>query len=156
LANLRIISIGKDKEPWIGEGCEHYAKMLSRFARIESVLLPSLKNAASLSPEKIKTAEGERLEKAIAGGYFVALHERGQVMDSVAAARRIQQSELDARGTISFVIGGAYGLDPKILKKAAWQWSLSPLTFSHNLARLILLEQLYRAYSILRGTAYHK
>jgi 23S rRNA (pseudouridine1915-N3)-methyltransferase len=156
LANLRIISIGKDKEAWVGEGCDHYAKMLSRFARIESVLLPALKNSASLSPEEIRAAEAERLEKAIGSGYFVAMHERGQVFDSPAAARRMQQTELDARGTISFVIGGAFGLDPKILKRAAWQWSLSPLTFSHDLARLILLEQLYRAYSILRGTAYHK
>jgi 23S rRNA (pseudouridine1915-N3)-methyltransferase len=156
LPNLRIISIGKDKEPWIGEGCEHYRKMLTRFARTESLILPSLKKSASLSVDATRAAEADRLEKAIGSGYLVALHERGQTFDSPGVARRLQQAELEARGTISFVIGGAFGLDPRILKRAAWNWSLSPLTFSHDLARLILMEQLYRAYSILHGTAYHK
>ena len=156
MPNIRIISIGKDKDAWITEGCEHYRKLLSRFSRVESLLLPSLKNSASLSPDETKAAEADRLEKAIGSGYLVALHERGQVFDSPKAARRLQQAELEARGPISFVIGGAFGLDPRILKRAAWLWSLSPLTFSHQLTRLILLEQLYRAYSILHGTAYHK
>ncbi len=156
MLNIRIISIGKDKDPWISDGCEHYRKLLSRYARIESLLLPSLKNSGSLSPDETKAAEGERLEKAIGPGYLVALHERGQILDSQAAAKRLQKTEVEARGPVSFVIGGAFGLDPKILKRADWLWSLSPLTFSHQLTRLILLEQLYRAYSILHGTSYHK
>lgn len=156
MPNIRIISIGKDKDPWISDGCEHYRKLLSRFARVEPLLLPSLKNSASLSPEETKAAEADRLVKAVGVGYLVALHERGQIFDSQAAAKRLQKAEIESRGPISFVIGGAFGLDPTILNRATWLWSLSPLTFSHQLTRLILLEQLYRAYSILHGTAYHK
>jgi 23S rRNA (pseudouridine1915-N3)-methyltransferase len=156
LTNLRIISIGKDKEAWVRDGCEQYRKMLSRFARAEFVSLPSPKYAASMSIDETKAAEAERLEKAVGAGYLIALDERGQGFDSATAARRLQQAELDARGPISLVLGGAFGLHPRILKRAAWVWSLSPLTFSHDLARLILMEQLYRAYSILHGTAYHK
>ena len=156
MLNIRVISIGKDKEPWITDGCNHYLKLLSRYARVELLLLPSLKSASSLSGADIKATEAEKLGKAVGTDYLVALHDRGQTFDSPALARRLQKIETDARGTVSFVIGGAFGLDERLLERADLILSLSPLTFSHQLTRLILLEQLFRAYSILHGTAYHK
>lgn len=156
MLNIRVISIGKDKEPWISDGCNHYLKLLSRYAKVEMLLLPSLRSTSSLPAGEIKAREAEKLEKSVGTGYLVALHDRGQTFDSPAIARRLQKIETEARSTVSFVIGGAFGLDERLLRRADLILSLSPLTFSHQLARLVLLEQLYRAYSILHGSAYHK
>ena len=156
MLNVRIISIGKDKERWISDGCDHYLKLLSRYARVELLFLPSLKLTSSLSPDEIKAKEGEKIERALASQYFIALHDRGRAFDSPALAKKLQQIETVSRGSAAFVIGGAYGLDARLLERADLVWSLSSLTFSHQMVRLIVLEQLYRAYSILRGTAYHK
>ncbi|MEW5795374.1 MAG: 23S rRNA (pseudouridine(1915)-N(3))-methyltransferase RlmH [Candidatus Zixiibacteriota bacterium] len=156
MLNIRIITVGKDKDRWISDGCDHYVKLLSRFAGVELKFLPTLKSTVSLSPEVIKAKESGKLAGAIGHEYYIALHDRGRAYDSPALAKRLQQVEVDSRGTVVFVIGGAWGLDKRLLEHANEVWSLSSLTFSHQLVRLILLEQLYRAYSILRGTDYHK
>jgi 23S rRNA (pseudouridine1915-N3)-methyltransferase len=156
LLNIRIISIGKDKERWITDGCEHYRKLLSRYARVELDLLPSLKASGSLSPDEVKAKEAEKLERAAGSGFLAALDDRGQAFDSISFARRLERLEAESRGSVTLLIGGAFGLDQRILKRCDWIWSLSALTFSHQLTRLIVLEQLYRGYSILHGTAYHK
>jgi len=156
LLNIRVVSIGKDKDQWITDGCEHYRKLLSRFARVEIELLPSLKASRSLSPSEIKAKEAEKLERAAGSGFLVALDGRGETLDSVSFAGRLERLETDSRGALTLIIGGAFGLKQRILEQADLIWSLSTLTYPHQLVRLIVLEQLYRAYSILHGTAYHK
>lgn len=156
MLNIRVVSIGKDKDQWITDGCEHYRKLLSRFARVEIELLPSLKASRSLSPSEIKAKEAEKLERAAGSGFLVALDGRGETLDSVSFAGRLERLETDSRGALTLIIGGAFGLKQRILEQADLIWSLSTLTYPHQLVRLIVLEQLYRAYSILHGTAYHK
>jgi len=156
LLNIRIISIGRDKDEWITSGCEHYRKLLSRYARIEFDYLSSPKGSASLSANEIKAAEATKLSKAIGTGFTIGLHDRGRSFDSVQFAKELEKIETHSRGSVALVIGGPYGLHESILERADLLWSLSPLTFSHQLVRLIVLEQLYRAYSIRQGTSYHK
>lgn len=138
------------------DGCAHFEKLLSAFADIQWTIIPSGVLPSSLSATEIKKREGERLGREFGKGIHIALADRGDLMDSPALARRLEKWQMQSAGIISFLIGGAYGLDDAILSRADFVLSLSPLTFSHQLVRLVLLEQLYRAFSILKGTAYHK
>ena len=156
MPNIRIISIGRDKDAWISAGCEHYRKLIARYARVEFEYLPSLKGAASLSADEIKAKEAAKLTAAIGPGFVIALHDRGQSFDSPTFAKELEKIETHARGSLTLVIGGPFGLHKSILERADLVWSLSPMTYSHQLVRLVVLEQLYRAYSIQHGTSYHK
>ncbi len=156
MVKIAIIAIGKDKDRFIAEGSEHYAKLLSRYASVDLRILPSPKTAASLSPPEIMAREADRLEKSINSGFLVALSERGRLVDSVEFAKLLERRLAHLSGPITFLIGGAYGLDARLIKRADLVLSLSKMTFSHQLVRLVLLEQLYRAFSILGGSPYHK
>lgn len=156
MLKIQILSIGKDKDRWISEGCDHYLKLLSRYAKAEIKLLPSVKTSSALSASEVKSKEADRLLPAIGSSFVVALHDRGKTFDSMAFARQLEQLQMVSAGKLTFVVGGAFGLHERVLKKAKLQLSLSALTLSHQLARLTLLEQLYRGFSILHGTSYHK
>ena len=156
MVKIKIIAIGKDKDTWVSDGCAHFVKLIGRWAKVEFVVIPSLKNTASLSPTLIKQKEAERLLPAITTGHVVALSDSGHKMDTHAFSGWLGRTAAKSGGTITFIIGGAYGLDDRVLGKADEVLSLSSLTFSHQLVRLVLLEQLYRALSILQGTDYHK
>ncbi len=155
MLKIRIISPGKDKEPWITQGCEHYRTLLSRSVDIEFVYL-AVKSSASLPPEEVKAREYDQFARHLGKGPVVALDMRGKAMDSRAFARFIDRYQTTSKGQISFLLGGAYGLDDRLVKGADAVISLSQLTFSHQLVRLIFMEQLYRAFSILGGSPYHK
>lgn len=155
MLKIRIVAIGKDKDRWISDGSQHYTRLLSRYASVQATIVPSLKSTSSLSPTEIKAQEAERFEKQLGKGYLIALSDKGVRMDSEGLAKRIEKLQAQT-GEITFLIGGAYGLDERLIKRADLVLSLSPLTFSHQLVRLILLEQLYRALSILQGSSYHK
>lgn len=156
MLKLRILSIGKEKDRWLGEGCDHYLKLLSRYANVQLQLIPTSKAPPSLSPQEIKARDTVLLEKAIGSDLLVALHDRGEKFDSIAFSKRLERLQDGSGGRITMVIGGAFGLDERILNRASLVLSLSELTMSHQLTRLVLLEQLYRGFSILHGTAYHK
>jgi 23S rRNA (pseudouridine1915-N3)-methyltransferase len=123
---------------------------------VEMVYLPTIKSAGSFSPGEIKAKEFEQFSKHLGKGTIVALDMHGRKMDSPAFARFIDGCQSNTKGQITFLIGGAHGLDERLLKSTGAAISLSPLTFSHQLVRLVFLEQLYRAFSILHGTPYHK
>ena len=156
MLRIRLLSLGRDRDRWVGEGCAHYLKLLSRFAKVESQIIPALKGGGSLSPAQHKAREAERIEKTLGSDYLVALHNRGRKYDSPAFARWLEKLPADSGGRLTLLIGGAFGLDERILERADQVLSLSDLTFSHQLTRLVILEQLYRGFSILAGTAYHK
>ncbi|MFZ5981939.1 MAG: 23S rRNA (pseudouridine(1915)-N(3))-methyltransferase RlmH [Candidatus Zixiibacteriota bacterium] len=156
MIKIRVISPGKDKDRWLTEGIEHYLKLLSRYASVEFVYLPSPRLPASSPPEEIMKKEAAHFEKELKGGLVVALSERGEKFNSVAFSKFLEKIQVESRGPISFLIGGAFGLHPGLLDRADHIVSLSDLTFSHQLVRLILAEQMYRGFSILHGTAYHK
>ena len=153
---IRIIAIGKDKDRWITDGCLHYQKLLSRFADVQWTVISPAKATSTTPANQIKRQEGERLIREFTRGIHVALSDHGETMDSPSLAQLLEKWLAQSSGMISFFVGGAYGLDDAILDRADMVLSLSPLTFSHQLVRPLLLEQLYRAFSIIHGTAYHK
>jgi 23S rRNA (pseudouridine1915-N3)-methyltransferase len=156
VVKIRIIAAGPDKDQWLAEGVNHYLKLLGRYASIEINNLPSPRATSSLSPVEIMKKEADRFEKELKGGFVIALSDRGKRQDSPGFARLLERIQAHNRGPITFLIGGPYGLHETILKKADLVLSLSELTFSHQLVRLVLLEQLYRGFSILHGSSYHK
>ena len=156
MIKVKIIAIGKDKDKWVTEGQQHYSKLLSRFAKLESIYIPSPKLSSSLTPLEIKKKEAELFEKQIDSSKFIALADSGIYYNSIAFSRQLEKFVSSSAGQLIFLIGGAHGIDDNLLSKASVKLSLSPLTFSHQLVRLVLLEQLYRAFSISHNTDYHK
>jgi 23S rRNA (pseudouridine1915-N3)-methyltransferase len=153
---VTILAIGKDKDRWVTDGAAHYEKLLGRWCRLEWDVVPSPRDSAGKSPDEIKKDEAQRLLARVGDGFVVALADCGRSTDSRQFARLIEQWQISSVGRVTFVIGGPYGLDESVLRRAGVVLSLSPLTFSHQLVRLVLLEQLYRGFSILHGTDYHK
>jgi len=156
LLRIRIIAVGKDKDSWITDGCAHFQKMLLRFARVEFDYSPAAKSTEGMRPTDIRLGEAKGIEKRLGRGVNIALTDSGDSLDSVGFAKVLDNLQTTSRGTVNFIIGGAYGLDTSILKRADRRISLSPLTFSHQLVRLVLLEQLYRGFTINHNTGYHK
>lgn len=149
--SITIISVGKKHEDWIVEGIERYQKRLRAPFSLEWVLLPH----SSFEGDKARQEESERiLSKLKPTDYVVLLDERGKQLDSPALASWLESQFVQSRNVV-MVIGGAYGVDDTVHSRADMVWSLSPLVFPHQLARLILAEQLYRAQQIAAGSAYH-
>lgn len=156
MLKVRIIALGKNKGDWIEGGCRHFQKLLSRYARVELVGVPAVRASSGLSPKEILRKEAAAIDKHLGAGMVVVLSDRGDKFDSHAFAKRLEKWQTTCGGTIQFVIGSAWGLDDAVLGRADLVLSLSEMTFSHQLVRLVLLEQLYRAFSILNNTDYHK
>lgn len=149
--SLRIVSVGKKHESWVAEGIERYQKRLKGGFQVEWVLLPH----SSLEGLSARQEESERILSRLATrDYVVLLDEHGTMLDSPSLSRLIDDA-LMRRPSIVFIIGGAYGVDDRIKQRADVTWSLSPLVFPHQLVRLILVEQLYRAQQIAIGGSYH-
>ena len=158
--NITLYTVGKIKENFYRQAIDEYAKRLSRYCKIKIIEVADEKtpDSASAAEElQIKEKEGERLEKQIKNGtYLIALAINGKKMDSVAFSEKIGKLGLHGISEIGFVIGGSLGLSDKILKRADMHLSFSDMTFPHQLMRVILLEQIYRAYRILGNEPYHK
>ncbi len=158
--SVTVLAVGRMKEKPYREMAEEYLKRLSRFGRYEVVELgdlPEPPDNSSALEERLKEREGEAvLSRLKPGDYVIALTIDGRRMDSPGLADRL--AELRNRGSsrLVMVIGGSLGLGKNVLARSEEQWSLSPLTFPHQLARVMLLEQLYRAEKILAGERYHK
>lgn len=146
---IRLVSVGRDKE-FTAAGTEEYAKRLRRFVPLDLVELPAA------SGPKAKEREAERmLAQHAPRAELWALDERGTQLTSVELSRRIARLR-DSALDLTICIGGDEGLGPAVPEAAAFSWSLSRLTLPHRLARVVALEQLYRAFEILRGGPYHK
>ncbi len=156
MRKIRIIAVGKDKESWVTDGSAHYRKLLSKFASIEIELAGKAKLPMSATPDESRKAEAGAILSRLGNGTVIALWDRGEHMNSEGFAILVDKLSSRQRGVVTFVIGGAHGLDQRILDRADQCISLSALTFSHQVVRLVLLEQLYRAFTILAGSAYHK
>ena len=149
-------SIGKSNEPYVAEGIELFTKRLKHYFPVEWTIIPVPKQTAMLSEADLKKKEGALiLEWLQLDDYLITLDERGKQTSSEELAAFIQQRANESRKRLIFLIGGAYGIDDAVLKRADFKWSLSKLVFPHQLVRLILAEQLYRACTILRGEKYH-
>jgi 23S rRNA (pseudouridine1915-N3)-methyltransferase len=153
---IQFWAIGKNHEPYVKEGVEDFTKRISKYYPVEWNIIPMPKNAGMMSEMDLKKKEGELiLDWLKKDNYLVALDEHGKQMNSEKLAEFIQARANESIKTLVLVIGGAFGLDEKVLEKANFKWSLSQLTFPHQLVRLILAEQVYRACSIIRNEKYH-
>lgn len=149
-------AIGKKHESYVKEGIEDFTKRISKYYPVEWTIIPVPKNAGMMSEMDLKKKEAELVVQWLQkDDFLVALDERGKELNSTKLAEFIQARANESHKTISFLIGGAFGLDDAILKKANYTWSLSQLTFPHQLVRLIMAEQVYRACSIIRNEKYH-
>jgi 23S rRNA (pseudouridine1915-N3)-methyltransferase len=149
-------SIGKNHEPYIKTGVEEFSHRISKYYKVAWNIIPVPKNAGMLSEMDLKKKEGEIiLEWLNKDDFLVALDERGKQLTSDALADFIQARIHERVKHLVFLIGGIYGLDKEVLKEANYVWSLSQLTFPHQLVRLLLAEQVYRACTILKNEKYH-
>jgi 23S rRNA (pseudouridine1915-N3)-methyltransferase len=153
---LLFWSVGKAHDGYLKGGIEEFTKRLSNYFPVQWNIIPVPKNAGMLSETDLKKREAETILSFLKeGDYLVALDERGKELTSEGLAQFIQQRANESTKNIVFLIGGAFGLDEKVLKAAKLKWSLSQLTFPHQLVRLILAEQVYRACTILQNEKYH-
>ncbi len=153
---IQLWSIGKKNEPYVQMGVEDFTKRISNYFPVEWTIIPVPKNTGMLSEPDMKKKEGEViLEWLQKDDYLVVLDERGKSFTSEKLAEFIQARANSSVKNLIFLIGGAFGVDESVLKRANYQWSLSQLVFPHQLVRLILAEQLYRACTILRNEKYH-
>jgi len=157
---IRIVAVGKIKEKFLQEGIAEYEKRLRPYAKVQIVEVPEEKRPVSASASVERAAmekEGERILASMPDGSFViALDVKGQDWSSEMLAASFRERELAGQNQLLFVIGGDLGLSPSVLARSAVRLSLSRMTFTHPMARLLLFEQVYRAFRILRGEPYHK
>lgn len=153
---IALWTVGKSHDTYVQEGILLFTKRLSKYFAVEWQIIPVPKNAPSLPEAEMKQKEGESILALLKDDDFlVALDERGKSLTSEGLSNLLAQRADSGTKRLVFLIGGAYGLDSAVLEKAKFQWSLSSLTFPHQLVRLLLAEQLYRACTILRNEKYH-
>ena len=153
---ITFLLCGKTNEAWISSGMNIYSKRIKNYILFEEKTLPDLKNCSKLSFSEIKHLEGEQILAFIQySDYMILMDENGKQYSSTSFASQIQKYMNAGHKHIVFVIGGPYGFSQEVNDRANDKISLSPLTFSHQIVRVIFLEQLYRAFTILNNEPYH-
>jgi 23S rRNA (pseudouridine1915-N3)-methyltransferase len=157
---ITLICVGKLKEKYLSQGVEEYVKRLGRYCTLEINELADEKtpdNASEALEEIIKKREGERILKSLKeDSYCIALAIDGKQLSSEELAKKIDSLGISGTSHISFIIGGSLGLSTEVLNRADYHLSFSKMTFPHQLMRMILVEQIYRAYRINQNQPYHK
>lgn len=158
--NVKIIAVGKLKEKYLKQGIQEYLKRLQGYCKFEVIEVsdePIGDNASLKEQEIVKQKEGAKIISRIKDGEFVILlHVNGQAIDSVELADKIEGLMINGKSSITFVIGGSLGHGEAVLKRADFKLSFSKMTLPHQLIRLVLVEQIYRAFKIIRKETYHK
>ena len=158
--NITILTVGKLKEKYLKQGIDEYLKRLTSYAKLNSIEIPDQPAPENLSLADIaaiKDAEGEKLlAKLSPDTYVISLAIFGKSFTSEQLAEKLDQLATYGHSKLAFIIGGSNGLSDKVLKRSDMQISFSKMTFPHQLMRLILVEQIYRAFKINRGEPYHK
>ena len=153
---LQFWSVGKAHEAYVKEGVEMFTKRISHYYPVEWTIIPVPKNTAMLSEMDLKKKEGDTILNFLQkDDYLVLLDERGKQMKSEELAKFIEQRANESVKKMVFLIGGAFGVSDEVMKRANYKWALSPLVFPHQLVRLILSEQVYRACTIIKNENYH-
>ena len=153
---IQFWSVGKNNESFVDEGIKLFTKRISNYYPVEWQIIATPKNAAVLSDVDLKQKEGETILNLLKKeDYLILLDERGKTLTSDGVANFIQQRANESEKQLVFLIGGAFGVSKAVFERADYVWSLSPLVFPHQLVRLILAEQIYRACSINRNEKYH-
>ena len=157
---IKIVTVGKLKEKYLRDGIAEYSKRLSRFANLEMIELADEKTpdrASDSENQKILELEGTRILSKIGDRDFViVLAIEGKTLSSEQFSKQLEQAPINGFSTLTFVIGGSLGLSPQVKKRANLSISFGRLTLPHQLMRLVLVEQIYRAFTIQQGSPYHK
>ena len=154
---VRIVVVGRCRSGYIKEGFEDYARRIRRYTNLEEIEVRQERAGKGRRVEEVLEREAERIRSRLSGDeYVVALDVAGSETDSESFGWKIEKLMLEGSSRLAFLVGGAYGLAGSILRNADLRLSLSQLTLPHELARLVLMEQLYRAFTIVRGEPYHK
>lgn len=157
---ITLLTVGKIKEKYLRDGIAEYTKRLSRYCKLEIIEVADEKTpdrASEAEELQIKNTEGERLLKHVKDSdYMIALAIDGKMLDSVELSQKMESLGIQGESSIVLVIGGSLGLSDAVLKRADFKLSFSKMTFPHQLMRMILLEQIYRAYRIMNKEPYHK
>ncbi len=153
---IKFVCIGKTGKDFLIEGEKEYIGRLKHYVTLERIEIPDIKNAKKLSIDQIKDSEGkEILSKIVSGEQIVLLDENGKQFSSVEFSDFLQRKFNQGGKGIVFVVGGAYGFSSEVYEKASAKISLSKMTFSHQMIRMVFFEQMYRAMTILKGEPYH-
>lgn len=157
---IQLLCVGKLKESYFADAVKEYAKRLSSYAKLSIIEVADEKTPDGASPHEmdiIRQKEGQRLLRHLpSSGLAVALVIQGQAMSSEQLAAYLDQSMTQGISNCTFIIGGSLGLSPEVISRCTLKLSFSPMTFPHQLMRVILLEQVYRAFKIISGEPYHK
>lgn len=158
--NISIVCVGKIKEKYFSEGVKEYVKRLSKYCSITIIETKEEKapeNLSDLDMEKVKKTEGEGILKHIKDNmYVITLEIGGKQLSSEELAKKISSLGIQGKSNIAFIIGGSLGLHKEVLKRSNFSLSFSPMTFPHQLMRLVLVEQIYRSFRIIKNEPYHK
>ncbi|MEE0937461.1 MAG: 23S rRNA (pseudouridine(1915)-N(3))-methyltransferase RlmH [Bacteroidales bacterium] len=154
--NIKLIVVGKSEEKYLREAVEIYLKRLTHYINFEIVVLPDVKNAKNMSVAELKDKEAELILKHSAkADKVVLLDEKGKEYSSVEFSKYLTKQMNASVKTLAFVVGGAFGFSEKVYSQANEKLSISKMTFSHQMIRLLFVEQLYRAFTIIKGEPYH-
>ena len=154
--NIKLIVVGKTDQPYIRQGIEEYVSRLNHYVKFDMVVIPALKDAGNATPDEVRGKESLLIAKQLNGvDRVVLLDEHGEERTSVAFSHYLQKQMNAGIKTLAFVVGGAFGFAPSVYAAAHDKMSLSQMTFTHQMVRLFFVEQLYRAFTILKGEKYH-
>jgi 23S rRNA (pseudouridine1915-N3)-methyltransferase len=156
MLRLSLIWVDKTRDTWLRAGIEHYIEKIEHYVHLQVLQVRGVRLARKMRPDEVMKREAKSIIKALPKGAFtVAMDVKGRMLNSLGLAEML--TDLEARGVrdLAMVVGGASGLAPEIIKRADKRLSLSLMTFTHDIARLILVEQIYRAFTIKAGEPYH-
>jgi 23S rRNA (pseudouridine1915-N3)-methyltransferase len=153
---IKLIVIGKTKSKFLIDGENEYQKRLKHYCKFSELIIPDIKNAGKLSNKELKIKEGNLILKSIKNSdYVILLDDKGLTLSSTEFAKFLNKKRVSSSNELVFIVGGAFGFSESVYKRANTKLSLSKMTFSHQMVRMIFKEQLYRAFTILKGEKYH-
>ena len=153
---VKLIVIGKTKSNFLIEGENEYQKRLKHYCKFSELIISDIKNSGKLSKKELKAKEGNLILESIKNSdYVILLDDKGLALTSVDFAEFLNKKMVSSTNELVFVVGGAFGFSESVYKRANTKLSLSKMTFSHQMVRMIFKEQLYRALTILKGEKYH-
>jgi len=151
-----FLTVGKTEDAYLKEGIDKYVKRLKHYTKLEMVDLAELKNTKALTPDQQKTKEAEMILKKLSPtDHVILLDENGTEFTSQQFANYLDKKAVSSASTLVFIVGGPYGFDQSVYQRANDKLSFSRMTFSHQMIRLFFAEQLYRAFTIIKGEPYH-
>lgn len=153
--NVKLLVVGKTNEAYLNVGIDEYTKRLGRYTSFQMEVIPDVKVSKKLSAKEVKEKEGKEILKRIQGSKTVLLDEQGKEYTSIRFSKFLEKEQMIGTKTLCFVIGGAFGFSEEVYKASQGKIALSQMTFTHQMIRLLFIEQLYRGFTIIKGEKYH-